>query len=152
MTLPTSTEPRTSAGCTAFRLRRLSRRVSQHYDAHLAGAGLRSTQFSLLGALVRRDGPALTRLADVLAMDRTTLTRNLRPLVVAGLVRMDTGEDARSRLVAITPAGRERWQQAYPLWEQAQHTLHEILGAEDVGRLHGALDGALASLKAVPGA
>lgn len=150
MTQPTASDPRPT-GCTAFRLRRLSRRVSQHYDAHLARAGLRSTQFSLLGALVRRDQLALTRLADGLAMDRTTLTRNLRPLVAAGWVRMQTGEDARSRLVAITPAGRLCWEQAVPLWEEAQRTLHALLGVDDVVRLHGALDGALASLKSAPG-
>lgn len=148
MTQPSPVEPR-AQGCTAFRLRRLSRRVSQHYDAHLAAVGLRSTQFSLLGSLVRRDRPPLTRLAEVLDMDRTTLTRNLRPLEAAGLVRMETGEDARSRLVAITPAGRERWESAVPLWEAAQRTLHEILGADDVLRLHDSLDGALASLKGV---
>ncbi len=148
MTLPSTTESRAATGCTAFRLRRLSRKVTQHYDTHLAGAGLRSTQFSLLGTLIRHDQPPLTRLAQMLGMDRTTLTRNLRPLETAGLIRMDAGDDARSRVVVITEAGRERWAQCVPLWEEAQRTLHAVLGAPEVLQLHASLDGALASLKA----
>ena len=133
-------------GCTSFRLRKLSRRVTQHYDAHLAAAGLRSTQFSLLGALRGDVPPTLTQLAQTLEMDRTTLTRNLKPLTVAGWVQFGAGEDARSRVVQITEQGRECWRSAKPLWREAQRTLHEALGLPQVAVLHDALDGALANL------
>ena len=129
--------------CTAFRLRKLSRRVSQHYDAHLAGAGLRSTQFSLLGTLLRREPIMLSELADVLEMDRTTLTRNLRPLQAAGWVALGRGSDARTRTVAITDGGRAKWHEARPLWRAAQQSLHAVFGAEHVAALHGVLDTSL---------
>lgn len=137
-----------AADCTNFRLRKLSRRVGQHYDAHLAQVGLRSTQFSLLGALMRETPPTLTQLADTLEMDRTTLTRNLRPLAAAGWVELAPGADGRTRAVRITAAGRERWRLARPLWREAQRSLHAAFGEPAVARLHAALDAALAHMPA----
>jgi DNA-binding MarR family transcriptional regulator len=61
-----------------------------------------------------------TRLADLLGLERTTLTRNLRPLIRDGFVRVDEGEDRRVRKVAITPAGEEAARRAYPFWKKAQ--------------------------------
>ncbi|TSH95843.1 winged helix-turn-helix transcriptional regulator [Verticiella sediminum] len=140
--------PPSVTGCTAFRLRKLSRRVSQHYDGHLAAAGLRSTQFSLLSVLMGDVPPTLTQLADTLEMDRTTLTRNLKPLATAGWVRTSVGDDGRSRTVHITEEGRARWRAGRPLWREAQRSLHTALGLPQVERLHQALDDALAHLPA----
>ena len=131
-------------GCTCFRLRRLSRRVTQHYDSHLARAGLRVTQFSLLGMLLRADPLSLSELAARLDMDRTTLTRNLGPLQGAGWVAVAPGKDARSRAVSLTEAGRATWERAKPHWRQAQDELNAALGAAAVSELHGVLDQSLA--------
>lgn len=135
------------SGCTCFRLRKLTRRMTQHYDARLAPAGLRLTQFSLLANL--RAGPlTMSALADRMEMDRTTLTRNLKPLADAGFVAVAHGEDARSRVVSVTARGRDSWGGARELWRQAQDEVNRALGAEQVAALHATLDESLARLKA----
>jgi DNA-binding MarR family transcriptional regulator len=139
--------PSAPSGCTCFRLRKLTRRMTQHYDARLAPAGLRLTQFSLLANL--RAGPlTMSALADRMEMDRTTLTRNLKPLADAGLVVVAPGDDARSRIVSLTDRGRDAWTAARELWRQAQDEVNGALGAEQVALLHATLDESLARLKA----
>src|SRR3546814_19389843 len=91
--------------CTCFKLRRAARRVTQLYDRHLQPTGLRITQFGLLARL-RVEPLQMTALAERMGMDRTTLTRNLRPLERLGYVTVDPGEDRRTRTVAITSEGR----------------------------------------------
>jgi DNA-binding MarR family transcriptional regulator len=132
------------SGCTCDRLRKLTRRVTQHYDACLAPAGLRVTQYSLLAKLDRAGPATMSALAELLDMDRTTLTRNLKPLADGGLVEVGAGADARERLVGITGAGREARRAARDHWRRAQDELNRSLGAEQVGALHALLEGALA--------
>jgi DNA-binding MarR family transcriptional regulator len=128
-------------GCTCFRLRRLARRVTQHYDRTLAPCGLRVTQFSLLSQLMYRDGMAIGPLADALDMDRTTLTRNLKPLFDARLVEVLPGDsDGRVRVVRITTAGRIRHVEAKRLWRHAQDDVNRTWGDARVAALHRQLD------------
>jgi len=134
-------------GCTCFRLRKLTRRLTQLYDGHLAPAGLRLTQYSLLANLVRGGPATMSALADLLEMDRTTLTRNLKPLAQAGLVQVGAGSDARERLVSATEAGRAAWSAAREHWRRAQDEVNRVLGVEQVVALHGALDGSLETLR-----
>lgn len=131
-------------GCTCFRLRKLTRRVTQHYDSHLARAGLRITQFSVLSMLAGVEPLSLSELAERLEMDRTTLSRNLGPLESAGWVEIGAGRDARSRAARLTPAGRDTWINAKPHWRRAQDELNQALGLEQVAGLHGLLDDSLA--------
>ena len=127
-------------GCTSFKLRQLTRRVSQHYDRVVAASGLKTTQYSLLSQ-IEHLGPARpSDLAAAMAMDTSTLTRNLQPLVAGGLLALEPGPDARSRLVRATPAGREKRQEAQRRWRVAQESLNERLGAERVVALHALLD------------
>jgi DNA-binding MarR family transcriptional regulator len=135
------------SGCTCFRLRKLTRRMTQHYDAWLAPAGLRLTQYSLLANL-RAGSLTMSALADRMEMDRTTLTRNLKPLADAGLVTVAPGEDARSRVVSVTARGRDAWSRARELWRRAQDEVNRALGDEQVAALHATLDESLARLKA----
>ncbi len=115
--------------CACFNLRKAARAVTQLYDEVLAPSGLRGTQFSVL-AVIAAAGPAtMTDLADTLVMDRTTLTRNLKPLLGRGLVERGEGEDRRQRPIAITPAGRDALGQALPLWQKAQARIAGGLGA-----------------------
>ena len=131
-------------GCTCAKLRRLSRRVTAVYDRELAGAGLRVTQYSMLGVIQREAGQGgmpLTALAERLDMDRTTLSRNLKPLIAQGwaeLVSSDT--DARVRLARVTAAGAATWQAARPHWKRAQLEVNRTLGDDTVDRLHQWLD------------
>ena len=106
--------------CTCANLRKAARVVTQAYDAALQPAGLKATQFTVLAALVNRGDLPMIRLADALVMDRTTLTRNLKPLVRKGLIRIEQEEDRRVRNVSLTATGRRVFGKACPRWEQAQ--------------------------------
>jgi DNA-binding MarR family transcriptional regulator len=139
--------PAPVSGCTGDRLRKLARRLTQRYDAFLAPTGLRLTQYSLLAHLMRGGPATMSALAERLEMDRTTLTRNLKPLIDAGLVGMDAGRDARERVVSISEAGRTTWRAARAQWRRAQDDVNEALGAGQVAALHAVLDGSLESLK-----
>jgi DNA-binding MarR family transcriptional regulator len=114
--------------CTLNGVRQASRAVTQIYDAALAPIGLTGNQFSLLTAISMMGEPTITRLGEGLVTDRTTLTRNLAPLERAGLVRIRTGADRRSRVVTMTPRGSERAARAYPLWKRAQAQVIRALG------------------------
>lgn len=121
--------------------------MTQHYDARLAPSGLRLNQYSLIANL--RGGPlTMSVLAERMEMDRTTLTRNLKPLADAGLVGVAPGDDARSRVVSVTDRGRDAWTAAREFWRQAQDEVNRALGTEQVAALHATLDESLARLKA----
>lgn len=125
--------------CTCFHLRRATRRVTQIYDRELAAVELSLNQYSIL----RRTGESprtLGSLADELGMDRTTLTRNLKPLLAAGLLVETRGEDARQRLLQLSDAGRQRLAAARPHWQRAQRIIDEAFGGEAVARLHADLE------------
>lgn len=116
------------------------RRIAQHYDAELAQAGLKTTQYSML-SYVEKLGPIRpVDLAASIKMDTSTLTRNLKPLVEAGWVVMSPGADARSRLVRLTEAGRIKRSEASRHWRKAQDRLNELLGQESVAALHAMID------------
>lgn len=141
--------PRGEGGslCTCFKLRRATRRVTQIYDRHLQPTGLRITQYGLLARL--RGGPLhMTELAERMGMDRTTLTRNLRPLERLGYVAVDPGEDRRTRSVLLTDTGRAAASAALPYWREAQAAVRAALGAPLTDDLHGLLDRAFAGLPA----
>jgi DNA-binding MarR family transcriptional regulator len=106
--------------CVCTAARRRSRELTRAFEKAMRGAGVRGTQFTLLATLVQTGPLPTTRLADLLGLERTTLTRNLRPLIRDGFVRVDEGEDRRVRKVAITPAGEEAARRAYPFWKKAQ--------------------------------
>jgi DNA-binding MarR family transcriptional regulator len=138
-------EPKTAGvlvtGCTCARLRRLTRRVTAVYDRLMEPAGMTVTQFSLLSQLRRLDGLPLTRLAEALDMDRSSLTRTLRPMVEAGWVRLDAdAHDARARCVRLTDLGLAERERLHPLWLSAQGQVNTLLGQADTAQLHDWID------------
>ena len=134
----------TPKGCTNLKLRQLTRLVTRHYDHYTAAAGLKTTQYSLLSH-VEKLGPIRPGdLARSMQMDASTLTRNMQPLVAQGWLRIGAGEDARSRLVEITDAGRAKRVEGQRAWKLAQLALHERLGVERVAALHELLDDGIA--------
>jgi DNA-binding MarR family transcriptional regulator len=141
--LPSVVVPR---GCTCFKLRRLSRTVSRLYDQELASTGLRITQYSLLKMIATEPGP-LARIAEQLSLERTTLTRNLKPLIAAGLVKTSLGEDARVRVVSVTAHGRQSLEHGRVAWRRAQLQLQDVLGNDFVNDLHHTIDAALIQLQ-----
>jgi DNA-binding MarR family transcriptional regulator len=130
-------------GCSNAKLRQLTRRVSQHYDREMAKIGLKATQYSLLSQVLHRGPVRPGELAKAMALDASTLTRNLRPLTAAGWITVGTGADSRSHLVAVTQAGREKRAEAQRRWKAAQESLNELLGVGRVLALHDLIDGAL---------
>jgi DNA-binding MarR family transcriptional regulator len=106
--------------CVCTAARRRSRELTRAFERAMRGSGLRSTQFTLLATLVQTGPLPTMRLADFLGLERTTLTRNLSPLVRDRLVRVDEGEDRRVHKVAITPAGEAAARGAFPFWKKAQ--------------------------------
>lgn len=141
--------PVRARGCTGLRLRSLTRLVTRHYDAELSRAGLRLTQYTLLSYLKSHGPLTHTNLAHALGMDRTTLTRNLRPLVDPGwIAQQKSPTDARATTLSLTDAGREQWERARPLWRAAQDSLNEQLGHQRVVDLHRLMEEAIGLLSA----
>lgn len=132
--------PPMPVGCSNMKLRRLTRLVSRHYDAHLAHCGLKTTQYSLLATIADLGPMRQGEVARRLSLDASTLTRNLRPLVAAGLLCIDAGSDARSRQVSATDAGRERRQQARQHWKRAQLDFNGVVGSARAAALHDVID------------
>jgi DNA-binding MarR family transcriptional regulator len=116
--------------CACANLRRAARAVTQVFDDALAPSGLRATQFTLLVTSRLMGESTINELAERMGMDRTTLSRNLKPLVRSGLLEVRRGEDGRTRLVRITPAGEYALEEAYPLWHGAQRETVSALGEE----------------------
>src|SRR5260370_23953952 len=135
---------RSSSLCTCFRLRSLTRRVTQLYDQALAPSGLTGTQYSLLAHARRNDGPlTMGELAQLLFTDRTTLTRNLRPLADAGLVKVAGGADARSKAVVVTKKGGDSLRAPRPLWQEAPGCMCSPAGTKRLPPLHPPIGGIL---------
>ncbi len=111
-------------GCACSAARRASRELTRAFDEALRGTGVRVTQFNLLTTLILAGPTAATRLAGLLGLERTTLTRNLRPLLRDGLERLDGDPDRRIRKIAITAKGEEAARAAVPFWKQAQDAAH----------------------------
>lgn len=114
--------------CTCLNLRKATRAVTQFYEGLLDPTGLKITQLPILAQAATLGPVTMTKLSDSLVMDRTTLTRNLQPLVRLGFVKVRAGEDRRARLVSATPEGLDALEAALPLWRKAQAEMLEHLG------------------------
>jgi DNA-binding MarR family transcriptional regulator len=121
--------------CVCATARMAARSLTRIYDRALEPAGIRTTQFSVLARLLEEGPLPLTHLAGRLAMDRTTLARDLRPLERRGLVAISVGADRRVRMAELTPAGRRLVDQVRPLWKQVQRDVRAELGPDRVARL-----------------
>lgn len=132
--------------CTGARARRLTRRMTAFYEVYLRQVGLRLPQYSLLMHL-DREPQSLQRLAERMDMDRTTLTRALKPLASAGWVEQGAGDDARLRLFALTEAGLGKRAQAHAAWAVAQRALEDVLDRDFTARLNAQLEDALERLR-----
>jgi DNA-binding MarR family transcriptional regulator len=127
--------------CNFTALRKAARRVSQLYDVVLAPCSLRSTQWSILVHIGRSGKPTQTELADSLALDRSTLAHNLKPLERDGLVQvLDDEIDKRSRIVMLTSTGRAKLVESLILWRDAQESIEAIFGVQKAKTLRASLE------------
>lgn len=138
-------------GCTNLKLRQLMRRVAQHYDAEVGKTGLKGTQYSLLSYVVKLGPIRAVDLAQAIRVTTSTLSRNLQPLVAAGLLAVLPGADARSRLITATDEGHKKRTEAQRKWRVAQEGLNSILGAQRVVALHALIDESLELLSPIDG-
>jgi DNA-binding MarR family transcriptional regulator len=126
--------------CLCMHVRRAARALARRCDEALRPAGLTNGQFSLLMSLNRPSPPTMGDVAALLAMDRTTLTANVKPLERRKLVEVKAdGGDKRSRRLALTPAGRTVLAAAVPIWMRVQAEMESLVGDMEPDALRGAL-------------
>ena len=136
--LPFEVTLRVRDACLCLHAQRAARALARRYDAALRPLGLTSGQFSLLMALNRPEPPVMGEVASLLAMDRTTLTANLKPLERRGLLAVaPDGADRRSRRLELTEPGRALLARALPAWERTQAEGERLLA--DPGHLRAGL-------------
>ena len=133
-----------SSRCAVTLLRKASRAVARRYETELQRAGLTATQMAILRSLERRGPQVLSRLADDLVLERTSLYRAVRPLVAQRLVAVLV-VDRRSKQAALTPAGRRKIAEALPHWRRAQHRFIRDVGEREWPALAAKLDALLAA-------
>lgn len=126
---PSPAALRQTADCACLNLRMAARAVTQMYDEMLKPSGLKATQFSVLAAVALIGPASMTAVARALVMDRTTLTRNLKPLIDRGLVAAGAGGDRRQRTVMVTSKGASLLASALPLWKKAHDQIVDGVGA-----------------------
>ena len=118
--------------CLCLHVQRAARAVARRFDIALRPLGLTNGQFSLLMSLNRPKPPGMASVAALLAMDRTTLTANLKPLERRGLVTVSVDEkDRRNRLMTLTPAGRALLASAVPVWERTHEDIDRLITGSD---------------------
>jgi DNA-binding MarR family transcriptional regulator len=126
--------------CNCAALRQAARRVTRLYDDALAPTGLGANQYSILARLGHAGPSTIQDLARLLVMDRSTLGHLLRPLERRGLVRLEArAQDGRSRVIALTPAGRAAVAKGRPLWARAQQSFARAFGEKGALDLRAAL-------------
>jgi DNA-binding MarR family transcriptional regulator len=116
--------------CVCASLRRATRAVTRLYDRELRAVALRSTQFTLLQALHLAGTMTQRDLDALLSLDSTTLSRTLQPLLKAGWVKSDRGEDRRERHLRLTASGERKYQEGLPSWRRAQSRLAKTIGRD----------------------
>ena len=133
--------------CICFNLRRVTRIITQHYNAELRRQGIRSTQTPILQALCLKDSWTMAELSEMLGMDRTTLVRNLRPLERDGLLQNSGGGHGVQVEVSITAKGRKQVEKFTPAWRAAQDKILHTLGEENWASLLDQLETAANNIK-----
>lgn len=130
--------------CTCSSLRRAARALTLAYDEALRPLGLRIGQFSVLRRLRIVGEITVADLAELLALDRTTLARNLKPLERDALISVRVGQDRRERVLALTPEGVAMFEKARPLWQATNKVFAARFGGPRTTSLHAELAAAAA--------
>ena len=133
--------------CTAFNLKRATRVVQNLFDDAFKPVGLEGTQYTVLGHIFVYGPISLTKLADLMHVDRTTLARNLGPLEKKGLVEIKSGNDKRAKFINISAKGKEVLSDALPIWKETQEKIKTALGLENWDSMMSNLTGLVANLK-----
>ncbi|HWR56814.1 MAG TPA: MarR family winged helix-turn-helix transcriptional regulator [Negativicutes bacterium] len=127
--------PKRPSPCNCLNLRRASRAVSQFYDKVLEPCGISIAQLALLRHVELAEKTTISKLAKLMRIDRTTLNRNMKPLVETGLISICAGKDSRTKQINLTPAGRKTIAQGWELWGEAQTAISGYLGDDELTQL-----------------
>jgi DNA-binding MarR family transcriptional regulator len=125
--------------CVGGCVRKLNRMVTAIYDGALAGAGVKTSQFSVLVAVANRGKARPAELTELLQMDESTLSRNVERMCARGWLRLERNEDRRSHLIEVTDKGQSLIRKCLPSWRQAQAEVSKRLGTGTVAELRSAL-------------
>ena len=129
MTVPFATTLEVRDACLCMHVQRAARALARHFDEAFRPLDLTNGQFSLVMSLNRPKPAAMGMVAGFLAMDRTTLTAALKPLIRRKLIRItEDPKDARARLIQLTPAGKKLLARAVPIWRAHHSALEKGLG------------------------
>jgi DNA-binding MarR family transcriptional regulator len=134
------TKPNINRKCINFKSKQFARALTRLYDAELAKAGLKATQFSLLSIIFNRGPISPSKLALRMELDRSTMTRNLQPLIKAGFITLEISTNGRDKVIALSKAGQEKFIEADIHWNAAQQNVSELIGTERVNALYMLID------------
>ena len=142
------------SACTCSKLRQLTRKITGIYDQHLLADGLTVTQYSLLARIGKYGPLGAIPLANYMGMDRSTMSRTLKPLIAAEWIEtvdlpLEMLTDKRSFGLQLTAAGREKWQAAIPNWSKAQQEVDAMLGEQTHRELIAAVEQANLKLEQI---
>src|SRR5256714_14083291 len=118
--------------CVAVRVRMLNRAITNIYDDALRPLGLKASQLNILIVTAKLGLARPGQVCEILQLDASTLSRNVKPLQAHGWVEVVPGEDARTQPFRLTAQGRRLLERAVPAWEQAQQQAGELLGEDGV--------------------
>lgn len=125
--------------CNCFSLRRAARTVTKQYAETMRETGLQATQYSILAMLSGGERLSISELADDLGLERTSMSRTLRPMEREGLVALSSEGFRRKRAIELTAAGFKRYQKCLPLWRAAQARFAKKYSPEQLNQLHSLL-------------
>jgi DNA-binding MarR family transcriptional regulator len=126
--------------CASFHLRRTARAVTRMYDAVMQETGIRSTQFSILVGIAKNQPVAIGALAEVMILDRTTLTRSLRLLEKEGLISVSERSTMRQRFLSMAPKGERALGHSVEAWRKAHERFLATVGSENWDELRSELE------------
>jgi len=127
--------PKKPSICNCLSIRRASRAVTQFYDNVVKSSGLTVAQLSLLRHLETSKPITISELAKMMRIDRTTLNRNMKPVIEAGFINVQPGKDSRTREIILTKTGKDAVVKGWALWREAQESLKEYMGEDDLVKL-----------------
>ena len=116
--------------CASLNFRRTARAVTRMYDTAMQDSGVRSTQFAILVGIAKIQPVSMGKLADVLVIDRTTLTRSLRLLKKQRLITISGRTSMRQRLLELTPEGEKALERSLPLWRAVHAQFVSEVGSD----------------------
>lgn len=127
--------PKYPSHCSCLNVRRASKAITQYYDRILSPSGLTTAQLSLLRNIKKAQMPTIGELAVIMRIDRTTINRNMKPMLAAEFISTKQGKDSRMKIVTLTKSDNEVLAEGCKLWQEAQKSIREYLGEEDLAKL-----------------